>query len=266
MDPRTRLFLLGAVGALAICLDRPGSLGALCVLSASPLLVLRLDRRWLVRGGLAVAAVVWGTVLSQAIFFRDLPRIPLLRLGPITLWREGIFWGLVQSLRFVAPLLAGVALAVSTPPDRLHAALVRLRVPFPLAFLAVTALRAVPETGSAMVEVRQARARRGRPAWRRSPLAWLRLEVSMLRPTVAEALRRARALAETLDARGFDATAPRGVGRPLRLAGWERGLLAVVGAAVLATVGARILFLLYAAELLYLPALRPLYGFVRAWL
>lgn len=88
----------------------------------------------------------------------------------------------------------------------------------------------------------------------------------MLRPTVAEALRRARALAETLDARGFDATAPRGVGRPLRLAGWERGLLAVVGAAVLATVGARILFLLYAAELLYLPALRPLYGFVRAWL
>lgn len=266
MDPRTRLALLAAVGVLAVCLDRPGSLGALCVASAVPLCFVGVQRAWLLRGGLALAAVVWGTVLSQAIFYSDLPRLPLLRLGPITLWQEGVFWGLVQSLRFVATLLAGVAVAVSTPPDRLHAALVRLRVPFALAFLAATALRAVPETARAMVEVRQARARRGRPAWRRSPWAWVQLEVSMMRPTVAEALRRARALAETLDSRGFDSEAPRGVRRPLAFRPWERGLLVGLGAAVSAVVSLRLLFILYASELLYVPELRALYGFVRAWL
>lgn len=266
MDPRTRLALLAAVGLLAVSLDRPLALGLLSAACVGAMLVSGLDRTWLIRAAMALGAVVWSTVVSQALFYSDLPRLPLARLGPITIWQEGVFWGLVQSLRFVATLAAGIAVAVSTSPDRLHAALVRLRVPFALAFLAAAALRAVPETGRALVEVRQARARRGRPAWRRSPWAWLSLEVSMIRPTVAEALRRARALAETLDARGFDARSPRAVRRPLVFAPWERGLLVVVGSGVAALVGARLLFALYTAELLYVPALRPLYGFVRAWL
>ena len=88
----------------------------------------------------------------------------------------------------------------------------------------------------------------------------------MLRPTVAEALRRARALAETLDARGFDSAAPRGIRRPLRLRPWERGLLAALAALVGSVVSMRLLFVLYASELLYVPEWRALYGFVRAWL
>lgn len=266
MDPRGRLALLLCVGLLAVSLDRPASLAALCLLCALPLVALRVPAIWWLRGGLAAAAIVWGTVLSQGLFYRALPRVPLLELGPITIWREGVFWGLVQSLRFVSTLLAGLAVATSTPPDRLYAALRRLRVPFELAFLAATALRTVPDTARTVAAVRAARAERGRPVWQRSPWAWLRLELAMLRPVIAESLRTARSLAESLDARGFDPQAPRSAGRPLRMAAWEWPVLGAAFALTAAAVGMRLLFVLYSSEVLYVRSLRPLYGFVREWL
>ena len=266
MDPRTRIGLLTCVGLLAVSLDRPAALGLLCGVCALPLLGMRLPRRRWVQGVAALAAVVWGTVLSQGLFYADLPRVALVEIGPLTIWREGVSWGLVQSLRMVATMLAGIAVAASTPPDRLHAALLRLRVPFGLAFLAATALRSLPETAAAMVTVRRARARRGRALWRRTPWAWLALEVSLLRPVVATALRRARDLAESLDSRGFDPSARRVVRRPLRFARWEPPLLVAAGVATAAVVAMRIAYALYSAEVVYVQALRPVYGFVRAWL
>ena len=266
MDPRTRLALLGCVGLLAVALDTPLSLGLLCLLCLSPLVVLRIPGVWWRRGALAVAAVVWGSVLSQGLFYSALPRTPLVEVGPLVLWEQGVAWGLVQSLRFTAAILAGLAVAVSTPPDRLHAALLRIRVPFALSFLATTALRTVPDTGRTVLAVRAARRQRGRPVWQRSPWAWLRLELAMLRPVVAEALRRARSLAESLDSRGFDPDAPRAVARPLRIQSWEWPVLAAAIGSTVGIVGARVLFILYTSEVLYLSGLRPLYGFVRRWL
>lgn len=264
-DPRTRLLLLLCVGVLAISLDGPVPLGALAALTALPLL-LGVSPRWLLRGAAAVAVVVWSTMLSQGLFFADLPRTPLIEVGPVIVWRQGVVWGLVQSLRFVATLLAGISVAALTPPDRLYAALLRLRVPYGLAFLGAMSLRTVPVTLRSIAAVRAARARRGRPLHHRSPLAWLRLEVQLLQPVVADSLRRARALAESLDSRGFAPDAPRAVRRPLAFAPWEPPLLLLAVAATVAVAAARLLFVLYSADLLYLPALRPLYGFVRAWL
>jgi energy-coupling factor transport system permease protein len=266
MDPRVRLGLLACAGTLAVVLDRPASLGLLVVACTLPLAVMRVSGRWRVQGLVAVLTLVWGTVLSQGLFYADEPRTALVHLGPVTVWREGALHGVVQSLRFVSVTLAGIAVAVSTPVDRLLAALLRVRVPFGMAFLAVTALRFVPEGAREVLVVRRARARRGRPIARRAPLAWIREELALIRPVVARALRRAHTMAEALDARGFDATAPRAVRRPLEMGAGEAILL---GAGVLVTAGAvglRLLYVLYGAEVLYLPRLRWLYGFVRAWL
>ncbi len=266
MDPRTRIVLLACVGVLAVTLDHVASLGALALLTLLPLVALRIEGVWWRRGAMAVATIVWSTVLSQGLFYAQEPRVALATFGPLTLWAEGVRWGLVQSLRFVAVSLAGIGLAVSTPPDRLFAALLRLRVPFGLAFLGVTALRFVPEITREWLTVRQARARRGRPAWRRPPWAWLALEVRLLRPVVARTLRRARALAESMDARGFDPSAPRTVRRPLRWARWEPPFVALSIAVTSGVVCLRIGYLLYTTDVLYVGAWRPVYGFVRTWL
>lgn len=266
IDPRTRLALVLCAGLLAISLEQPGALGLFAVACASPLLLLRLSTTWWRRGAIAVATIVWSTVLSQGIFYAQQPRVPLLVLGPLVIWREGVWWGLAQSLRFVGLSLAGIALAASTPADRLHAALLALRVPFGLSLMATTALRFLPEIARELLVVRHARAARGRPVWQRSPWAWLALEVSLLRPVVARAWRRAHSLAESLDARGFDPLSPRAVRRPLRLGRLDLVVLVTALTLTLAVTGPRLLYLLYTSDTLYLPVLRPLYGFVRAWL
>lgn len=266
IDPRSRLLLLLLAGVLAVVLEQPLSLGGLAGLCAVPLMLAPIGARWRLRALAVAAAVVWTTVVSQGLFYADLPRRAILSAGPVVVWREGVDHGLVQSLRFVAVGFAGVGMVATTPLDRMLAAMLALRVPYPLAFLATTGLRFVPELGREVLVVRRARARRGRPAWRRSPWAWLGLEVAMMRPVVARAVRRARTVAESLDVRGFDATAPRAVARPLRMARWEPPLLAAAFAVVLAAVAARVLYAAYVAEIAWFPELRWLYGLVREWL
>jgi len=266
MDPRTRLLLLAAVSLLAVLFEGPVALGLLALAAAAGFTSLPLAWRWRWRALGLVAVIVWSTVLSQGLFYAAQPRVAWLSLGPIAFYGEGARHGLIQSLRLVAVGLAGVAVAVGTPPDRLFAALTALRVPWSLGFLAVTALRFVPVMGREALIVRQARARRGRPLSPRRPLAWLRQEVALLLPVVARSLRRAHALAETLDARGFDPVAPRTHSVALRFARWEPPLLALVGATVLAIAASRLLFALYVAEVWYHPGWRDFYGFVRDWL
>jgi energy-coupling factor transporter transmembrane protein EcfT len=87
----------------------------------------------------------------------------------------------------------------------------------------------------------------------------------MLRPVVADALRRARDLAEALDARGFDPSLDRPI-EAVRPAPLRWLLASAVGAGALAAIGLRVLFALYTADVWYAPGLRGVYGFVRAWL
>ncbi|MBM4392826.1 MAG: energy-coupling factor transporter transmembrane protein EcfT [Deltaproteobacteria bacterium] len=265
-DPRGRVLLVALVGVLAVCLDRPASLALLLLASAAPVLGRPPAPRELAQGVMLALGIAWSTVLSQGLFYSEQPRVAFFTLGPITLWREGAVHGLVQSLRFLAVTTAGVSLARSTPADRLYLGLLGLRVPFGVAFLVATALRFVPEAAREWATVRQARARRGRPVYRRAPWAWLALEAAMLAPVLARSLRRARALAESLDARGFDPAVPRRPREALRMRPLEVIGLVLAGTGVAAVAAARVLFLLYASGTWYHPALRPLYAAVRAYL
>lgn len=268
-DPRARLGAVFALGLLVLCLEGALPLGVLAAATSTAVLVHPKAAGWRLRFLAGVALLAWTTAVSQGLFWQDWPRTPLVVLSrdpPIAIVREGVVHGLVQSLRFVALTASGLWVALSTSPERLVAALLALRVPFGLALMGATALRFVPLVGAELVAVRAARARRGRPIWRRTPGAWLALEVALLRPVVARALRRARALAESLETRGFHPTAPRAVREPLRMRAGDRALLAAIGAVTLAAAAARGLYVLYGAELYYAPALRPLYAFVRAWM
>ncbi|MEQ1507463.1 MAG: energy-coupling factor transporter transmembrane component T [Myxococcota bacterium] len=265
-DPRVRLLLVFAVGAFGVLLDRATSLGALAGLAAIGLLAAPIPPRWRLRALGAAAVVVASTAWTQGLFYADAPRTAVLRLGPVVVWREGLVHGLVQSLRLVAMGLAGGAVALSTPPDRLFAGLVALRVPYGAGFLAVTALRFVPLVATEWLAVREARARRGRPLFPRGPWGWLTEEMGMLAPLAARTIRRARTLAESLEARGFDPVRPRRMRVPLASSRLEQLVVAIVYLALGAVVVAELLFRLYVVGGWYHPALRPLYGWVRTWL
>jgi energy-coupling factor transporter transmembrane protein EcfT len=73
-------------------------------------------------------------------------------------------------------------------------------------------------------------------------------------------------MAESLDTRGFDPTAPRAVMRPLIMNWWEKWLLMMAISLTIAALTGRVLFAFYETDSLYLPALREMYGLVRHYL
>jgi energy-coupling factor transport system permease protein len=264
-DARAKILLVLFASVLAVVLERTGSLAVLASACTAAAVLGRRSWRDLATMGLLIGGIAWSTALSQGLFYGDHPRTPWLTLGPVVLWREGLVYGGTQALRWTALGMAGLAFASSTSPDRALAGLVQLGVPAPLAFVVATALRAVGDLGQVWLEVRRARAARGRPVWARDPVSWLRLEVEMVGPVVGRASRRARMLARTLEARGYVAGATRS--EPPRPTAWfELALTAGVGATTLSLVVLRVVHALYLAEILYIPAFRPLYAAIRAWM
>jgi len=245
-------------------------------------------RAWLVVAGILLATA-WGTVLSQAIFYPGESRTVLLTLVPageilgwsfsgINLAREGAIHGLIQSLRLLAVTLAGLAVCISTSPERLVAALARLRVPVAIGFMTVAALRFVPTMVEEWATVRRAARLRG--AGRRgSGLAgrgafsrWLggprrvKLELALLVPVLAASLRRASALATAITCRGFDATRPRTFYPELRFSIGEYAALAILLLLAAGVSLVKSVYWLAAGDLYGTPTLERLYQFARHWL
>lgn len=242
------------IGALAVLLDRPLLLWALAGVSGLAFLLRPLSTRIRLTTAFGVAGIVWTTLVSQGLFYGDEPRTVALRLGPLTVWWEGLTWGLVQSARLVAVSLAGLSVALSTAPDRLTSLLRGLRVPAVLAFLAVVALRFVPTVVTEFGMVRRARARRrGRGG-----------VLTLLQPLVARSLRRALRLADSLDSRSFDIRSPPVIAA--RWTGFDRVVAGAWLALVGAVVGVQLATALYVWDVAYRPGLRPLYAWVHQWL
>lgn len=261
MTARTRILLVLAVGALASLFEHAPGLLATAAVSGGALAWV--GSPWRRPVALAILAAAASTLVSQGLFWAGAPRTPALALGPLVVWREGLAHGAVQSLRFVSTTLAGAALAMSTPPDRLASGLVGLGVPGGAAFLATTALRFVPVALDEWRTVRRAWSRRvAIPAWRLDRR--LAAEAAILRPVIVRTIRRSVTLAESLELRGFDpARAPIDADGPLRPV--DVAALGAAGAAVLAVAVSRAVFWAWTRGLVGAPALRPWMGFVRWW-
>lgn len=284
LDPRLKLAALVWLSVLSVLVDALPALAALLALGMLAASGLRMrPQGWLAVVGL-LAALAWGTVLSQSIFYSQAPRTLLATLVPerqigewnfpgIRLYREGAAYGLTQSLRMLSVTLLGLAVCLSTSPERLLAALVRWRAPVAVAFIAVTALRFLPTLLGEWATVRTARRLRGyRFPWNR-PAGWfvavpraMLAELNLLLPVLSGALRRAETLAASVGSRGFDPAAARTFYPPLRFRPVERIALASLLVTAAAAITAKALFWLYVADAFYHPALRPLYQAVRDWL
>jgi len=266
LDPRLKFLLLLMAGTLAVILN---SVAALCLLGlacGASLAVSGLSPAWRMRGFVIVLAIVWSTVLSQSLFYGQQPRTPFFEMGPLVFWREGLQHGLLQSVRFIGISLAGIALALSTPPDRLLSAMQKLGIPSGLCFLTVTALRFVPTVGDELLAVRAARRHRCGDITSRHPWTMLKTELSLLMPVLARSLRRARALAESMHIRGFDPQAIRTNRQAIVWTTRDTVVLSTTLTAFCLICATKAVYLLYTLDVAYLPELRTIYGWTRDWL
>ncbi len=284
LDPRLKIIWLVWVSSLCVLVDGTAALLTVLILAVLPTTGLRVSRRGALAAAALILLTIWSTLLSQGMFYARQPRTPVLtlvpafewgtlKLPPLEIYREGLVYGLKQSLRLTAVMLAGLSVCLSTGPERLLAALTRLRVPVAVAYMTVAALRFLPTIMREVVQVRRARrlrtltpqCRSTRRWWRR-PVRALRDEFAIALPVLVLLLRRAETLATSVATRGFDPEAKRTFYPALRWRPLEWTLLMLLAVSWVWVAAAKLLYGLYVADIYYAPWARPLYDLVRRWL
>ncbi len=271
LRPQIALALCFEAALLALLLEHTANLALLAALACA---------WWLAGGGarywlwtlLLVASGTWSLMVTQGLFYAAEPRTGWLRLlGPeqfpwgqppgLYLYREGVLYGLEQSLRADVMILLAAGLLGRYGPDQLAAGLRALGLPAALCLLAAMALRQVPLL-----------AEEWRSAWLAQRLRGLRLRPTgavlraALLPMLAGNVRRADEIAAALQSRGIvlDGSALGGTSWATAAPAGQR-LLAWAGAALpLAFTCALVLARLHQVGAASWPALDGLYRWMAA--
>jgi len=276
-DPRTKLIATLSISLLAISLDHPITLAILATLSFCALLLSKPHFKQLKMILLFLALTCWGVIISQGIFYQAFPRTVLftiippltigtMHLGGLYIYVQGLFYGLIQSLRFAACLISGVALCISTSVDDLFLGLISLKVPYAISFLAIVAVRFLPIFAEEMENVRASMKLKGYEPFKRGLIMTIRSELYTIVPVLTGAIRRSREVADALLSRGFNPLAQRTQYKTLTWSLLEKGCISLFFLCAVTIATIRILFWLYVNQILYFSALRPLYGIVRFYM
>ena len=210
---RSKLIMLFLFAILTITIDNPRSLFILFTLTlALHILAGTSFYKWKILAVLLLLGL-WGSMVSQALFFAQTPRTPLWVLispdvpvagaitGGLYIYREGILYGAIQGLRSASMLSLGLLVCWTSDPRQLLQALMGWRLSPQLAFMLVTAIRFLPvlaaETGEVIIALQL---RSNGQAGRTSVIRHLPF---IAKPLLARCLRRAQTLALSVVSRGF---------------------------------------------------------------
>ncbi len=270
IDPRTKIFLLLSFGIIAVSLDEPKSL--LCTFSFS--LFLFLSARLNLKKYKIVLPLllfgVWGIVTSQGIFYNRCPKTIIFTIVPkefpiigsftggIYLFKEGLIYGVVQGLRFATVLLLGLFVAWTTDPKEFLLGLTKLKVPYSISFMFMTAVRFVPIIISEILNVVAAQKLRGENP-KKLGIHTIRTCFNILLPVAANSVRRAANLAISCESRGFDPRSKRTYIKEIEFKKSDLFISTFSISLAFAILFAKILFWLYNLDLLYLCNLRWIY-------
>jgi energy-coupling factor transport system permease protein len=130
-------------------------------------------------------------------------------------------------------MVAGLVLLATTRVEELFLGLVRLGLPYPVAFAFALALRWVPEVYQTALRVKEAQEVRGLGLQKGGPFTRLKRHLPLLVPIFLLTLRRTQTMSWALEARGFQARRQRTYLLEIRMA--PRDWLVLVLAAALLT-------------------------------
>jgi len=276
LHPHTKIILLAIVSCLVILLDSPIALFACFLVSLCCQASIPPSWRQIRLLILFVGLGTWGLIYSQGIFYNQFPRTVIFTLihkdvpviggltGGIHLYREGLFHGAVQSLRFNTMLTISCFIIWTTQPRDLLLALVKLRVPYSLAFMVTTGLRYIPLIGSEARTVIRSQRLRGFRYLRLNLFHTISGILNSLRPILTNNIRRATHLSEAVESRAFSPDAAHRTSlRELKTRQQDILLIALLLVCLLSVIGLKGVYFLYANGLYYASWLRGAYTFAR---
>ena len=277
LESCTKILIMMICGCLVILLDSPTAL-LTCFLASIVLIVFSAPTLKQIKLLLLfLFFTTWGLIYSQAIFYNEFPRTVLITLVPaelpiigdmtggIRIYREGLFHGIIQSMRFNTTLVIGCYIVWTTQPRDLLLALVQLRVPGALAFMVTTALRFTPLIANETLAIIRSQRLRGFRYLRFNLFVTVRGVINSLRPILAGNIRHASHLGESVESRGFspDTTSKRTSLRISRMDRWDYCLLALLCLCLFCVIGLKVLYFCYVNGIYYGAWLRGVYTFAR---
>ena len=277
LEGRTKLILLGLVALLAVLVDSPRTLLILLWLS---LLLHAVTcpsaARWRVIMMLLLLTM-WGTMVSQALFYNQEPRTEIVCLitpvtpivgmmtGGLYLYREGLEHGAEQALRSGIMLLSGLLVCWNTDARQLLRVLIYWKIPYEFVFMLITSLRFLPVILNETDTVLTAQRLRGGEGRRSlSPIRLICLTFRTLLPILARSMRRAETLAMSVESRGFGRSV-----HPVDLGNWPSGEKSCCRLGVLGVLGIMALKVAYSLQyngIAYFPSLSNFYDYMQWWL
>jgi energy-coupling factor transport system permease protein len=233
VDPRLKIGYCVVVSLLSVILGHPLVLGGLFAVTAAPWLLARPPFARIRLLAVLMGVTVLGTMISQGFFYSLQPRTELIAFFPgLSLSREGLAYGAVQSLRLLSVMSAGMLVVFTTHPSDLVMAMAKLGVPASFAFMLMLALRFVPETMEQARRILIAQQLRG--AGGKGLTGAVRRFRLLLIPLVGISLRSARQVALAAQVRAYS-----GRRAPMRALRFSRSDVAIAaGLILLAGLGA----------------------------
>ena len=203
-DPRAKLFLILIIIILAILIPLPIYLSTLLIIILSIALVGRIFKKLI--SYLSPLKLLIPLLLILNLFFYAHGRVIWrydLRILTLSITYGGIETSLTILLRFFVIASAAALFAVSTDPEKFERTLVKLKVPWKLAFIFSLTLRLVPDLKKRFKKIEEAQVSRGLNI-KGNPIKRIKARIPMVIPFLASVIRYGYDLSEALQARSFD--------------------------------------------------------------
>ncbi len=207
-SPFIKIAYLLFVSSLSILFDSIYSLFALFCINFFLFLLYPLKREEKRFLFFCLLTLTLGTVVSQSIFYQMEPKTLILSLFrykaiDIGIYREGIFWGAIQSARFNSVLIVSFVICQTTSPKEMMEVLAWLRIPYVISFLVVTSLRFVPIFLEEAKTVYTMTRLRGENVLHINPFLTISVLLKMIRPVVIGSFKKANEMSQALQSRAF---------------------------------------------------------------
>jgi energy-coupling factor transport system permease protein len=206
LDPRTKTIGLLIGFGNCLCFNHPLYLGTISLAVLLTALSARaLPNFWRLRYILALL-VLFSSLLWP--FFVKGPT-PIWSWGPFALSKESILYGTAMGLRLATFVAMGLIFLSTTRNEELTNGLIRMGLPYPVAFALSTALRLVPTFAGAGATIVQAQVSRGLDLESGSILQRAGKFIPLAVPLFIYAIRHTNLLAMALESKGFSPQAKR---------------------------------------------------------
>lgn len=213
ISPVAKIIYSLLVSVLIVALRQPLHLFLLMMMTIAVFLTTRPSVRQVKTVSTVIFTIAVTTMISQAVFYYFEPKTVIFTLvdrtvpaigrvtGGIYIYREGLNYGLVQSMRIIAAMFMASAVVVTTHPSDMILALNRLKLPRDLSFVISVSIRFFPQIIDEVRRIILAMRLRGLEL--KGMLSRIFAIKYIVAPLIINSLHRAHSIAIASEIRGF---------------------------------------------------------------